>query len=143
MVISVFRTARNFCHRYRNICHCSGKEILSWWAFVCRAGKMNIDGMISVKDGVEVKELTERLHSYIKRMRELHNGSYTVKTQSFYKVCVLLMTEKTFKNIPSRLRIELVPRAYQQGVVCSHKQIIWLFSSLTYQEVWWLSYFHN
>ena len=49
---------------------------------------MNIDEMFSPRDDVEMKLLTERLHSYIKRIRELRSGAQSVDSHSFFKVSI-------------------------------------------------------
>lgn len=46
----------------------------------------NIDEMFSPRNEGELKELTERLHSYIGKMRELRNGAPTLDSNNFFKV---------------------------------------------------------
>lgn len=42
--------------------------------------------MFSPRNDGELKELTERLHSYIKKMRDLRNGAPDLDSHNFFKV---------------------------------------------------------
>lgn len=47
---------------------------------------LDLDKMFSPRNDDEMKELTERLHSYIKKMRELRTGAPALDTNNFFKV---------------------------------------------------------
>lgn len=47
---------------------------------------LDLDKMFSPRNEDEMKELTERLHSYIKKMRELRTGAPALDTNNFFKV---------------------------------------------------------
>lgn len=54
--------------------------------FVTELNETNIDEMFSPRNEGELKELTERLHSYIAKMRDLRNGAPQLDSHNFFKV---------------------------------------------------------
>lgn len=48
--------------------------------------ELDLDEMFSVRNEDELRELTERLHSYISKIRDLRMGATTVDVHGFFKV---------------------------------------------------------
>ena len=62
---------------------------MSYFYFYTELDETEIDVMFSPRNEGELKELTERLHSYIAKMRELRNGAPHLDSHNFFKVCLL------------------------------------------------------
>ena len=67
---------------------------MSYFYFYTELDETEIDVMFSPRNEGELKELTERLHSYIAKMRELRNGAPHLDSHNFFKVCLLSCVTK-------------------------------------------------